>query len=344
MKSNPLGIIIIIALSFMAVALAITGPRFFKKKAHVVKLSATNAQMQNVLIAAKGVIESEEEIELGNQVTGIIAEIKVDEGDEVKRGQLLLVLDTHKILTRVNLAKAHLKEAVAVLKEIEAGSRNEDITTAQCRIKRREIIYQKAQEEFARQKRLYQKDATTLADLEKAQQMMGITAEELKEERVTLGKLLKGQREQKIEQARSAVESASLEVDYNRALLKDYAIYSPIDGLVSELYRNAGEMAHAGAPLLKLINPHKLRIRAELEETDVGKVREGQSVEVFTDAYKNKTFEGNVYKVLPVLKRYSLKAFDPSAAYDMNAQDIYLKLNTFTGLKKGMLVTVRFLK
>jgi len=344
MKSNRLGIIIIIALSIMAVGLAICGPSFFKKKDRLIKPSATNARIQNVLIAARGVIESEEEIEVGNQVTGIISEIKVDEGDEVKKGQLLLLLDTHKILTRVNLAKAHLKEAVALLKEIETGSRDEDITTAQCRIKLKEIIYEKAHEECARQKRLYHKEATTLADLEKAQEMMEITAEELKEARVIHTKLLKGAREEEIEQAESAVESASLEVDYNLSMLKDYAIYSPIDGLVSQLYRNAGEMAHTSTPLLKLINPHKLRIRAELEETDVGKVKEGQPVEVFTDAYKNKTYVGNVYKVLPVLKKYSLKAFDPSAAYDMNAQDIYLKLDNFTGLKKGMLVTVKFLK
>jgi len=344
MKNNHLGTIIITALSAMAVGLAIGGPRFLQERERLEKLSTINEQIHNVHLAAKGIVESEEEIEIGNQVTGIIAEVRVDEGDAVHKGQLLVILDSHKIETRINLSKAQLKEAVARLKELEAGCRDEDIETAQCRVKRTEIIYEKAKDEYGRQKRLCQREATTQADLEKAEKMMRLAAEELKEAQVHLKKLRKGARIEEIEQAGSAVESASFEVDYSLALLKDYAIYSPIDGLVSELYQDAGETAHAGSPLLKLINPNKLRIRAELEETDVGKVREGQRVEVSTDAYKSKTYHGKVCKVLPVLKRYSLKSFDPSAAYDMNAQDIYLKLDDFSGLKKGMLVTVRFLK
>ena len=127
-------------------------------------------------------------------------------------------------------------------------------------------------------------------------------------------------------------------------MLNDYTILSPIDGLVADRYRDVGETVDEGTHLMHLINPHKLRIRVELEESDVGKVLKGQPVEISVDAYKERVYRGRVYKVSPILHKYSLRVFDPSAAYDINAQNIYAKLDDFSGLKHGMQVTVKFLK
>ena len=342
MKSSCLGILIIIGLAILAIGLAIISPQFFQER--VVKVTAENKKTNTTFIAARGVVESEEEIEVSNRVMGLISEVRVSEGDRVKRGQLLVILDTMKIMARIKLSEAKHKEAVARLREFEAGYRDEDIEMAQSRMKRAEIIYEKAKDEYQRQARLYQKEAATFVDLEKAEERLYVVTEELKESRANCKKFRRGAREEEIDQARAAVEKAVSDLHYYQAVLKDYSILSPIDGLIAERYRDPGETVDIGTPVLKLINPNKLRIRAELEETDVGKVVKGQSVEVSTDAYREKVYQGKVSKVCSVLKRYSLRTFDPSATYDINAQDIYAKLEDSSGLKNGMMVTVRFLK
>jgi multidrug resistance efflux pump len=351
MKSSRICIFVVTILAALAIGLAIVSPKFFQKGKMMAnmtakmaaKMAAKERGIQSPPIAAKGVVESKEEIDIGSQIIGIITEIRVEEGDKVKKGQLLVVFDNHKIMARVKLAEAMLKEAIASLKELEAGSRWEDLEMAQSRVKRMETIYEKAKGEYGRQKKLYQRSVTALADFDKAEERMGVAAEELNEARANFKKLANGARKEEIERARAAVEKGSSELAYYQALLKDYTIFSPLDGLVAERYRDVSETVDVGTPLLKLIDPGKLRIRAELEETDVGRVVKEQPVEVSTDAYQGRIYRGEVYKVFPVLRRYSLRSFDPSASYDINAQDIYLSLHDFSGLKTGMLVTVRFL-
>jgi len=340
MKINRFNILIITLFSALAGGLIVISPLFFQDT--IAKATVEEAMIKDTFIVAKGIVESEEEIEISSQVMGIISEVKVNEGDQVKKGQVLIELDNCKIMTRIKLAEAKLKEAKAHHRELEVGYRNEDIQMARSRVNRADIIHEKAKNEYERQKRLYHKEATTLVDVEKAEERMKVAAAELNESKANCEKLVKGVRKEKIERAESAVEKTTSELNYYQAVLKDYTILSPINGLVADRYRDGGETVNEGTLLMKLINLHKLRIRAELEESDVGKVVEGQPVQVVVDAYQDRVYQGKTYKVFPILRKYSLRVFDPSAAYDINAQDIYAKLDDFSGLKQGMQVTVRF--
>lgn len=340
MKINRLSIFIITLFIILAGGLMVIGPLIFQDP--IAKATVDEAKMKDTFIVAKGIVESEEEIEISSQVTGIISEVRVSEGDQVKKGQVLLEFDNCKIMTRIKLSEDKIKEAKAHLRELEVGYRNEDIKMALSRVSRADVIHRKAKNEYERQKRLYYKEATTLVEVERAEEKMKVAAAELNESKANYEKFVKGVRKEKIEQAELAVVRKTSELRYYQAVLKDYTIMSPIDGLVADRYRDGGEAVDAGTLLMKLINPHKLRIRAELEESDVGKVVEGQPVQVFVDAYQDRVYQGKIYKVFPVLRRYSLRVFDPSAAYDINAQDIYAQLDDFSGLKQGMQVTVRF--
>jgi multidrug resistance efflux pump len=342
MKNNRFGIVMITGLVIAAVALALFGPLIFRKK--VEKRGPEVRQAANAAVTSKGVVESEEEVQVGSQVSGIIREIRANEGDPVRKGQLLVILDSGKVVAKVEQAEAMTREARERLRELETGSRSEDIEIARARAKRDEVVYGQANDEFQRQERLYRKDAATLIERDRALERMKTAAEELKGAESNLQKLLKGERKGEVEQARAAVARNSAEKKYNQALLREYTITSPIDGVVTARQKEAGEIVDVGTPLMKLINPKRMRIRAEIEETDVGKVKDGQQVEVTMDAYRDKVYRGKVYKIFPDVKRKAQKTFDPMASFDINTQQIYIRLDDFTGLKDGMTVTVRFLK
>lgn len=342
MKNNRFGILIISALVIAAVALALYGPLIFRKE---VNKSVTYVQQTaDAAVTSKGVVESEDEVQLGSQVAGIIQSVRAKEGDLVRKGQPLVILDSGKALARVKQAEAQERESRERLMELEKGPRSEDIEIARDRAKRAEVVYNQAKDEFQSQERLYRKDATTLIELDRAQERMKTEAEELKSAESNLQKLLKGERQEQIEQAKAEVARNSADKNYSQELLKEYIVSSPIDGVVSARQKEEGEIVDIGTPLMKLINPQKMRIRAEIEETDVGKVKDGQPVEVISDAYRGKVYRGKVYKIFPDVKRKAQKTFDPMASFDVNTQQIYIRLDDFTGLKDGMTVTVRYLK
>jgi multidrug resistance efflux pump len=342
MKKNRFGILIMAVLVVLAIGLAVLGPMIFRRESP--KESPEVKGTLGASLAAKGIVESEEKIVIGSLVAGKVKNMAVNEGDMVKKGERLVTLDESELTAKIRIAAAALDDAKSHLKELEHGYRGEDIEMAGSRVKRSEAAYANAHDEFERQKRLYDKNATTAVEFDRARERRDITAQEVNEAQANLTKLEKGPRPEEIEGARAMVRKAAAELAYSRALLPDYNILSPIDGVVAERFKDADETVDVGTPIVEVVNPLKLRIHAELEETDVGKVKVGQEVEVYPDAYKDKAYHGKVYSVFSVVRRKAQRTFDPAASFDVNTQGMYIMLDNFTGLKDGMTVTVRFLR
>jgi RND family efflux transporter MFP subunit len=176
--------------------------------------------------------------------------------------------------------------------------------------------YEKDRINYERYERLYKNNAVTLDELEDLRRKLKSSEGELLE--------------------------AEAQLEYAKAILRNYILHSPINGIVTEKHLEIGEIAREGLPILSIVNTDKLRIKAELDETDVGKVHVGQKVEVFVDAYSERIYKGYVEKISADVKRKSVRTFDPVAWMDINSQEITIKLDSFDGLKIGMTVDARF--
>lgn len=340
MKIGRFGIVLITTLAVIVIVLALFGPRLVEKQSP--KQKTDRPQRSRTGITAKGMVESSQEVTIGSQVKGQIRRMLVSAGTQITKGQLLLELDDEKAVAQLQQAKAGLAAAEARLRELSGGYRSEDVTMAQTGQQRAEAVYREARDEFERQQRLFNKDAAARIDVTRAEEKLKIAESQLRENEANLQKYRKGVRREEIEQARAARDREAADLRYAEGVLRDYRILAPISGVVAERLRDAGESVEVGAPILKLFNPDLARIRAELEETEVGKVQPGQAVEVTADAYPGKIFEGSVTRVLPVIQKKTQKSFDPVASFDINTQEIHLTLKDFSALKNGMTVTVRF--
>ena len=340
MKIGRFGIVIIIVLAAAVVILALFGPLLVDKKP--TKQEVDHMQRPRIGITAKGVVESSEEIVLGSQVKGQIRRMLVSAGTMVSKGQLLLEFDDDKAVAQLQQAKAALDSAESRLRELSSGYRSEDVAMAQSSQQRAEAVYREARSEFERQQRLFSKDAAAKIEVSRAEEKLKIAESQLRESEANLQKYRKGVRREEVEQARAARDRAAADLRYGEVVMKDYRVVAPISGIVAERIREAGESTEIGAPLLKLINPDLTRIRAELDETEVGKVAVGQQAEVTADAFPGKIFEGSVTKVLPIVQKKTQKSFDPVASFDINTQEIHIALKDFSSFKNGMTVTVRF--
>lgn len=340
MKNGRLGIGIIGALICVAVLIALLGPKLLERKPEPVPVDPGSGAQGGV--TAKGVVESGNDIELSSQVKATVSRVLVEDGAAVKAGQLLLEFDSTKIEAQRMQARAALAGAEARYRELTSGYRTEDVTVAKSGRERSLAVFTQAKDEYERQRRLYDKGATTLVELNRAEERLRVSEGELGGAEANLAKFRYGTRNEERDQARAEVERAKAELSFIHGVLKDYRVYAPTSGLVAARFRDAGEGADVGTPLLHLINPETLRIRAELEETDVGRVKEGQKADVTMDAYHGKVFPGTVSKVFPVVLKKTQKSFDPMASFDINTQKIHIRLDDYSGLKSGMTVTVRF--
>lgn len=324
----------------VALVLAFLGPSSTNPDRKLPEYSKTAETWRT--ISAKGMVESGEEVVLSSQVQGVVAEVFVSAGDTVDKGQLLLQFDTTRIDAKLLQARAAVAVAEASLADTSAGFRAEDLAMAENRRQRLETAASAARDEYQRLSRLLAKDAVTLVEVIRAKDQMDITESQSQEAANELKKYRAGARRDEIRQAEASRQQALAGLHYIESLARDYRIYAPISGIVAEKLRARGESAEIMTPLFRLINPAQTRIHAELEETDLGKVSEGQKAEVTADAYPDRVFRGSVSRVFPVVQRKTQKSFDPMASFDINTQEIHVHLEDSSALKNGMTVTVRF--
>lgn len=292
--------------------------------------------------AARGLVEGGEEVTIASRIGGRISRILVDEGDKVSRNQIIVQLDDAEEQAMRAQASASLARHSARLRELQSGYRMEDVEAAEHAYSRTVAIFNHAQDEHERYKRLYAKDAVTLVELNRTEERRRVAEQSMREARQTAQKLRKGERAEQVQQGRAMAEEARASVELAVARLNNHRILSPMDGLVADRLREPGESIEAGTPVLVLISPEKMRIRAELEESDVGKVSVGQKVTVTSDTHPGKSFSGRVTKVAPVVRKKTQKNFDPMVSFDINTQKITIHLDDWRGLYHGMTVMVRF--
>lgn len=331
-------IMVLAAVAAGALLLALLGPLLTGRD----RQPEQPARQQTSGVTAKGMVESSEEVTLSSQVKGVVQRVAVSAGDTVTKGQLLLEFDRRKVDAQLQQARAAVAAAEARLAEVTTGFRTEDVAVAQHGRQRAEAVHREARDEFERLRRLQAHDAATLVEVNRAEERLRVAEAQLREADATQRKYRSGSRSEEVRLARAEHARAVADLRYSESVAADYRVTAPIAGVVAERHKDPGESADTDTPLFRLVNPALTRIRAELEETEVGKVRAGQQAEVTADAYPGKTFAGQVTKVFPVVQRKSMKSFDPMATIDINTQEIHVALKDASAFKNGMTVTVRF--
>ena len=214
-------------------------------------------------VRATGTLQAVTTVTVGTQVSGIVQDLPTDFNDIVKRGQVIARLDPSILETQVETAKANLVNANANLE-------------------RQKVTLDDAKQKLSRARELNARQLTTKVDLENAELAVKTAEAQLKST------------ESSIVQAEAAVNKAQVDLGHT-------IITAPIDGIVIKRSVDKGQTVNAGmsAPELFIIAADltKMQVNANIDETDVGRMRPGQAVTFTVDAYPTDTFLGNVKQV-----------------------------------------------
>lgn len=214
-------------------------------------------------ITASGIINPISTVSIGTQVSGTIAEIYVDYNSEVKKGQLLALIDP-------DMFAATLAQRSAAL----------EIAKAEVDVVKNDIVYY--QKHLERIKKLKASNYSTEKELESAQRDYDNAVVQL------------ALKEAQVKQADAAMQYAQTELNYTK-------IESPVDGIVISKSVEVGQTVAASFSTPELFSVAedltKMEIDTSVVEADIAKVKEGQTVEFSVDSYPDVTFIGKVTQV-----------------------------------------------
>ncbi len=240
-------------------------------------------------VSATGALAADEQVVLGTKVAGRLAEIDVDLGTRVRRGQTIAKLDQVDFRLRVEQAEAALQQARARLGLSPSGS-DEKIDPEQASIVRQaRAVLDEARLSRDRARRLLQQDLIARAQLDTAEANLGVAEGRYQDalEEVRNRQALLVQRRAELEQTRQA--------------LRDTVLVSPVDGAVSVRQASVGEYLAAGAPVATLVRTHPLRLRLSIPEREAAGVRAGQSVRLTTEGDPT-VYAGRIVRLSPIVQ------------------------------------------
>lgn len=213
-------------------------------------------------INAPGSIEPESMVDISAQVSARIIALPFDEGDEVRKGDVVVRLDDRDLAAALDAARARARAEEARLTGAEA-----DLAEAKA--------------EQTRQQGLYETKDISLAALE---------ASEARYKRA----------ESNLAQITESIEIAKAQIRQAEKDLDNTVITSPIDGIVTALNADVGELVvigtlnNPGSIIMQIADLSKILVRARVDESNVSLVSQGQDATVYLNAYPDKQFKGKV--------------------------------------------------
>lgn len=259
---------IIIGLVVVVLVLLVAGSKmgWFGKKGNFKQVSTEKVQLKEIVetVSATGKIYPEVEVSISSEVSGEIIELPIKEGNQVKKGDLLVKVNPDLIESALNRAEASYQNTQAGLEQTEANLKQ-------------------AKANYERNESLFKKGVISRADWDQtvASYETAVAARN---------------------SAFYSVKSAAATVNESRDNLQRTTIYAPMDGTISLLAAELGERVvgtaqMAGTEILKVANLNNMEVEVDVNENDIVKVQIGDTAVVEVDAYLKKEFSGIVTEI-----------------------------------------------
>jgi HlyD family secretion protein len=258
-------------------------------------------------ISASGMIEPMQSLNLSFKNPGTVMVVAVEQGQEVKKGQLLLAQDDRDQQAQVVSARANLRSARAHLEELVNGNRPEDIASARAEEAGARVAKDTASTQLERVKALHEQGAATQKELDDAQNNYASALTRWEQAQSRLKLMKEGTRPEQIEQAKAAVNAAEVQIALAENNLEAMRLFAPFNGIVAEVNATVGQRVtgvtvsgtdNSARPLLSIVS-QKLRVRAQVNEADIGQVAPGQQATFVVNAFPERKFTARVTAVAP---------------------------------------------
>ena len=247
-----------------------------------VKVEVAASRQGQQIYKASGTVRAVTTAPLASKIMGTVLEVRVREGDRIKAGQLLVLIDGREADAQVQKSEAGMQEANMALQEIEKNTE-----AAQANLHLASATLKRFQE-LADQKSVSPQEYDEIQTRQRAA-AASVEALQAKRQQVLA----------KIQQAQSDVNSSRILQSYTQ-------VRAPMDGLIVRRLAEPGSLSVPGMPLLTIEDIGRYRLEVPVEESQVSKVKIGKAVPVKVDALEEPEMQGMVAEVQPSADAASL--------------------------------------
>ena len=281
--------IILVALILAVVVLA----AFVSLRRSQVPIRVAHAERQTLTasIATNGKIEALNNFEAHAPMATTVTKVLVQQGQWVKPGQPLLQLEDATARLQAARAEAQLKGAQADFMAVEGGGTKEEVLTTRNALVKAQADRDSAQRNLEAMKRLLQTGAASQGEVDAALNQVQVADANV---HYLQQKLTGRYSQQEVGHVEAQQAEARASLAAAQQLLHNSNVSAPREGIVYSLPVQPGGFVNAGDLLVQVADLHKVRVRAFIDEPDIGKLQKGQEVEVTWDALAGRVWKGTL--------------------------------------------------
>ncbi len=261
------------------------------------------------VVRASGSVEPRETVKLGFQISGRIARLHVEEGQSVRAGQPIAELDDSDYRTGLKAAEAQAATARATAEKAQAGARKQEVAQAKA-------AYEQADDEYRRMKQLFERGSLAPNDFHKIELKWRAAKEQY-------DLAAEGARTEDKKAAEAQLQQAMAGVEVNRKHVDDTRLLAPMAGVVGKKLAESGEVVGSGTPVVALMDLNSVRVRVGVPESEISKIRIGQTAKVVIPSMGGKEFSGKVelvgHAAEPSSRSFPVFILAPNPGLEMKA-------------------------
>jgi len=253
----------------------------------------------NSFLKVTGVVEANETVRVTSEIMGQAKEVKVKDGEEVNKGDILIVLvlivlGDEQIKIQVAQAQATLDAIQASSDKIKSGARPQEIKQAESALLQAKMNRDSVEENYQRMEKLFSEKAISEQQYEQAKNQYEIADVQYQSAQESYELIIEGAAEEDIKSVEAQVRQTKAALDMAKYQLKNTQITAPISGKVTSIAVSSGEMIAPSVPLLSIIDVSRIFVKVGISEKDISKIKEGQTVNLEIDAFPEEKFRGEV--------------------------------------------------
>jgi HlyD family secretion protein len=305
--------------------------------------TAVSRLQEGHLVAGPGRVEPvSEDIKVGSELSGKLREVLVEEGDRVHAGQVVAVLENADLQAQILTATAQVNQRQAEFRKTVNGARDQERREAFSSVQESAAVLENTRAEMERHNKLFSEGIISREDSERYTREYGVAKAKFDEAQQHHALIDDRPREEDIAAAQAALELAKAQLAESQARYQKTLIRSPIQGVILRKHHRSGESVSNSStvpdPIVTIGDNSVLRVRVDVDETEVAKVKVGQTAYVTADAYGKQKFVGHVIRVGNELGRKNIRTDEPTERVDTKILETLVQLDDGAQLPVGLRV------
>lgn len=262
------------------------------------------------------------EIRISGKVPGRIKQFKAEEGAQVKIGDTLVIIDSPELAAKLEQANAAQDAAQAQNNKALKGARNEMIMGAYEMYQKALVGVDIAKKSYTRVQNLFDKGVVSAQkrDEAEAQYKAAVATSNAAKSQYDMAK--NGAEKEDKEAALALVDRAKGAVNEVRSYMKETMLLSPINGEITEIYPNSGELVGTGAPIMSIVDLNDIWFTFNVREDLLGEMKIGKTFSVKVPALNNQLVTVKVTYIKALASFATWKATKTSGQFDVKTFEV----------------------